>query len=423
MLFSEKYVQRLTKLLSIDTVTPMETSSASCIAQANDLFIGWATSLGMELVFCGPGNITCGDPMVPKKVNELCLANPDFLAWQPHAVLAVGNGSKERTLMFNFHMDTVSPHLPAYQQDDCVYGRGAVDNKGPGLAVLAAIEEIINTHPEILHDMRLIIQVVSGEEGGAMGVFGTRYLCEQGHCGVLNVFVEPTGDGYFDASTTSMTFEIRMDGKGSTDDFPERADNASLIIAFIAQEMAQQLSAPLSELNVKMTLAGIHTGLHHNRVYGSGYCLFNFSYRSAEIGLSVADLVEDAYSMAISRFNKVFSNLHPFSLSSERLHATCSARWLKRNLPVLNNRSPAMEQVLSAADIHRHSCNSQAFTCDAMWAQKDDAYSVVWGPGSLAENGAHTADEHVRLKDLESYTRAVHKLIINFSRCTSETSL
>lgn len=419
MLFSDKYVQRLTELLSIDTVTPMETSSASCIAEANDLFIGWATSLGMELIFCGPGDITCGDYLVPKKVEELCFSNPDFLAWQPHAVLTLGNGSKERTLMFNFHMDTVSPHLPVYLEDGCVYGRGAVDNKGPGLAVLAAIEELANTHPEILRDIRIIIQVVSGEEGGAMGFFGTRYLCDQGYSGVLNVFVEPTGEGYFDASTTSMTFEIRMDGKGSTDDFPERADNASLIIAFIAQEMAQQLCAPLAELSVKMTLAGIYTGLHHNRVYGSGYCLFNFSYRSAEVGYSVSDLVEVAYNAAINRFKKVFGMLHPFVLSSDRLQSTCSAIWLKRNLPVLNNRSPDMEEVLSVAGIHRHACDSDAFTCDAMWAQKDDAYSIVWGPGSLGDNGAHTADEHVHLKDLESYTRAVRDLIISFSRRSS----
>ena len=422
MLFTDRYVQRLVQLLEIDTVTPMESHQASQIAHANAVFADWAASLGMRVVFAGPGEVRAHDDYVtPRTVERLCHAHEDFLDWQPHTVLEIGHGPKHRTLMFNFHMDTVSPHLPVRLREGCVHGRGAVDNKGPGLAVLAAIEEVQHTHPQVLRDIRLLIQVVAGEEGGAMGVYGTRYLCERGLVGALNVFVEPSGDGYFDASTTSMTYEIRMDGNDSTDDFPERGDNASLILSFMAQEMARSLAEPVKALDVKMTLAGIHTGLHHNRVYGSGHCLFNFSYRSADAGRQVAEQVDQAYAAALECCRVALSGLHPFSFTIERLLSTCSASWLKRDLPVLNNRDAAMETVLMNAGINRNTCSAEAFTCDAMWAQADDAYSIVWGPGSLALNGAHTALEHVRLDDLESFTRAVHRLITQFATATAHT--
>ncbi|MCK3860977.1 M20/M25/M40 family metallo-hydrolase [Pseudomonas sp. B329] len=422
MLFTDRYVQRLVQLLEIDTVTPMESHQASQIAHANAVFADWAASLGMHVAFAGPGDVCAdADYVTPKTVERLCYEHEDFLAWQPHTVLEIGEGPKQRTLMFNFHMDTVSPHLPVLLRDGCVQGRGAVDNKGPGLAILAAIEEVQRTQPQVLRDIRLLIQVVAGEEGGAMGVYGTRYLCNRGHVGALNVFVEPSGDGYFDASTTSMTYEIRMDGNDSTDDFPERGDNASLILSFMAQEMARLLAEPVKALEVKITLAGIHTGLHHNRVYGSGHCLFNFSYGSVDAGRQLAAQVDQAYVVALARCRALFAELHPFSATIERLTSTCSSSWLKRDLPVLNNRDAAMEAILMSAGISRNTCSAEAFTCDAMWAQAEGAYSIVWGPGSLAVNGAHTALEYVRLDDLESFTCAVHRLITQFATATAHT--
>lgn len=110
MLFTDRYVQRLVQLLEIDTVTPMESHQASQIAHANAVFADWAASLGMRVVFAGPGEVRAHDDYVtPRTVERLCHAHEDFLDWQPHTVLEIGHGPKHRTLMFNFHMDTVSP--------------------------------------------------------------------------------------------------------------------------------------------------------------------------------------------------------------------------------------------------------------------------------------------------------------------------
>ncbi|WP_158296365.1 M20/M25/M40 family metallo-hydrolase [Pseudomonas viciae] len=420
MLFTDKYVDRLEQLLCIDTVTPMETGQPSCIAQANMLFAQWAQAVGMREVFNGPGALP-DEARVPVSVQRRMNEAPQFLAWQPHSVLEIGNGPRERTVMFNFHMDTVSPHLPVQVVDGCVQGRGAVDNKGPGLAVLAALEALQMQEPQVLDDIRVLIQVVAGEEGGAMGVYGTRYLCEQGYLGCLNIFVEPTGPGYFDASTTSMTYEVRMDGRDSTDDFPQQGDNASLVLGFIAQAMAAQLAEPLHALQVKMTLAGLHTGIHHNRVYGSGHCLFNFAYRSTAQARDAEVLIEQAFDQALQQCGSRFAQSPPFLMTVERLRTTCSARWLKRGLPVLNNRHVALQRLLGEAGIVPNPDAEQAFTCDAMWAQGNGAYSVVWGPGSLADNGAHTSREYVSINDLDTFAVAVKGLLRRFAEPIENT--
>lgn len=410
MLFTPEYVERLTQLLAIDTVTPMETGRPSCIAQANACFSQWAQALGMRELFNGAGALPEA-AQVPLSVQRHLQAHDDFLDWQPHVVLEAGRGDWTRTVMFNFHMDTVSPHLPVRVQGGCIQGRGAVDNKGPGLAVLAALDGLRREMPQALDNLRVLIQVVAGEEGGAMGVYGTRHLCGLGHQGRLNIFVEPSAGGYFDASTTSMTFEIAMAGEDSTDDFPQHGDNASLALAFIAQAMAAELAEPLRQLQVKLVLAGLHTGQHHNRVYGSGRCLFNFAYRSAAQAKDAETLVEQAFANALLACQQRFAGCEPFARTARRLPDTCNARWLKRGLPVLNNTHAQLRGVLAEAGLLPNEDPSQAFTCDAMWGQGRDAYSIVWGPGSLADNGAHTDREQVRISDLEGFAQDVHRLL------------
>lgn len=421
MLFNHRFQQALLALLAMDTVTPMETGVASNIAGANAAFAALAEEVGMRVAFAGPGALPAhpdGSPdtaLIPLMVQRCYDAQPDFLASQPHLVLELGQGTPEQTLMFNFHMDTVGPHLPVSMTGEVIHGRGTVDNKGPGVALLAALRYLQELAPAVLAHTRILIQVVAGEEGGAMGVYGSRHLAQAGYLGRLNVFVEPSEGGYFDASTTSMTYEVAFDGQGSTDDFPEQGQNATLGLSFIAQHMAGALAQPLAGLGVKMTLAGIHSGEQHNRVYGSGRLLFNFAYADAPAARAAQQAVDAAFLAARSACSERFSGLWPFERTAATLAQVCSARWLKRDLPVLNNRDAAMEAVLATIGLARQTDPTRAFTCDAMWGQGEGRYSIVFGPGSLADNGAHTANEHVSLAELETFTQQVLALILAFA--------
>lgn len=417
MLFDSQFQEALVALMTIDTVTPMETGRGSEIAEANRLFADLAHRVGMRTIFEGPGSLDGMDPSrIPVSVQRRMAEQPDFLLSQPNLVLAIGEGGFERTLMFNFHMDTVSPHLPVRVEDGVIHGRGAVDNKGPGVAILAALHRLRQEDPAALSRMRVLVQCVAGEEGGAMGVHGTRHLFQLGHVGRLNVFAEPTAFGFFDSCTCSMTFEVDVDGQGCTDDFPHLGDNASVALGFIAQHMGRVLAQPLSALDAKLTVGGLHTGDQHNRVYGSGRLLMNIAYPDAEAGRACGLTVEQAFQSALTEFQRAFAGLPLFERTVRRLPDICRRRWLKVGLPVLGNRDSAMEALLARAGFARDANAQDAFTCDAIWGNRAGAYSVVAGPGTLAGNGAHTAQERVSVDDLERFSGAVHALMLAFAR-------
>lgn len=416
MLLNAHYTAALLDLMCIDTVTPMEGGDGALTASANRAYATLAEAIGMRVVFAGPGELpTQADAIVPRTIARRMAEQADFLESQPHQVLELGNGDAEHTLMFNFHMDCVGPHLPASLEDGVLHGRGAVDNKGPGVALLAALAGLQQQCPHIFDTTRVLIMAVAGEEGGAMGVYGTRYLVERGFVGQLNVFVEPSDGSYFDSSTTSMTWEARVDGQGSTDDFPDQGQNATLMLAFVAQHMAAALSPVMEALGVKMTLAGLHTGHQHNRVYGEGRLLFNFAYSDVDSARTARQAVETTFENALAAFPNRFGARPPFVRSAATVREACTAGWIKCELPVLNNRHPEMESVLGSVGLFRNTNINEAFTCDAMWAQRPGAYSIVFGPGSLACNGAHTDDEHVAIADLEEFAVTTARLIVAFA--------
>lgn len=418
MLFNAEYSAALMALVSIDTVTPMEGGDGSGNASANRLYAGLAESIGMRVLFAGPGQLpTSAQACVPAPIRQRIAERADFLACQPHLVLELGDADADaaQTVMFNFHMDTVGPHLKPSLAHGVLRARGAVDNKGPGVALLAALAALKRQCPQLFLRTRVLVMAVCGEEGGAMGVYGTRDLVERGYVGALNVFVEPSDGAYFDAATTSMTWQARVDGQGSTDDFPDQGQNATLILAFLAQHMAAHLSPVLAALGVKLTLAGLHTGHQHNRVYGAGRLLFNFAYTDAASAQAARAAVELAYQQALRDFAAIYANCPPFMRTAASAGDVCHGSWLKFGLPVLNNRHPQLEAVLAQVGLVRNPDLGQAFTCDAMWGQRPGAYSIVFGPGSLARNGAHTADEYVALADLEAFAVSTARLIVAFA--------
>jgi len=216
---------------------------------------------------------------------------------------------------------------------------------------------------------------------------------------------------YFDKSTTSMTVELRVDGVGSTDDSPWAGDNATLILAALVQSLAKYLTEPLETANVKMTVAGMHTGDMHNRVYGQGLALFNFSYRSSEAGKQTEDLFEQALIEAKKQLVADFSVYSLFKRSTNNLEVILRNTWLKKGLPVLNNRNHCWENLLSQAGIMRHATSELTFTCDAMWGQRPGCHTIMFGPGSLQLNGAHIEREHLSFLELNEFAQAIFRLL------------
>jgi acetylornithine deacetylase len=365
---------------------------------------------------------------VPGPVRETACGQREFLAAQAPAVLAMGraDAGEGRRLVVNAHLDTVGPHVPPRLTGDperppthCVlHGRGAVDAKGPAVAALAGVSAAFAAHPWLAGVVEAQVHGVFGEEGGAMGTYGTRWLVERGFAGRLTLFAEPTGGRVLDACTATMTPRVTVRGEGSTDDHPAGGHNATIALGFLAELLARRLGPRVAALGGTLCVAGLRTGTAHNRVYGDGELLLNLGYRDA----AGAAALERALIEQLDAARYEFAAAHAGNPLTARLVAdwdrVVRLDWLKRGLPALANRDPAMEALLAATGFPRHDglADGTAFTCDAVWAAAPGRYVAVCGPGRLDVNGAHTPDEYVAVADLAAYAERIAELVVRFGR-------
>ncbi|AUG80404.1 peptidase M20 [Kitasatospora sp. MMS16-BH015] len=413
----------LLELLSVPSVSPFEGGKAAHTVDAQQVFLAGATELGFEQVlFAAPDRSVLDRPDVPAPLRAV---DPGFLADQPSAVVRMGRpAAPARRMVVNFHVDTVGPHLDPRLVGGVLHGRGAVDDKGPGIAAAAGIAAAFAAEPWLAEQIEVQLASVPGEEGGAMGVFGTRWLVEQGHTGRLMLFAEPTGGRVMDACTAAMTPRLSVHGTDSTDDHPAGGHNATVALGFLADFLSRRLGPRAHAAGAKLCVAGLHTGDSHNRVYGSGELRMNIAYTST----TQASLLEGELERLLPEARAEFAAAHAGNPFTARLVAgwdqVVRFDWLKRGLPVLDNRDPALEALLAGAGFPRHDglADGSAFTCDAIWAGGPGRYVAVCGPGSLDTNGAHTPDEFVELTELARYARKIKDLVVAFGRHTNDLS-
>ncbi|MGH8879241.1 MAG: M20/M25/M40 family metallo-hydrolase, partial [Stackebrandtia sp.] len=182
----------LLRLLRIPTAGPLEAGPSepeSRLWDAVDLYAEAAAGIGFDIVHraAAAPSAALGED-VPLPVRRAA-TRPGFLAAQPSLVLRLGPARpRRRTVMCNVHLDTVDGFETAEFDGVRFRGRGAIDAKGPAIALLAGIRAAAAAEPAIGTEVSVVIQAVSGEEGGVMGTLGTRPLVEQGHVGRLNLF-------------------------------------------------------------------------------------------------------------------------------------------------------------------------------------------------------------------------------------------
>ncbi|MDP9352319.1 MAG: [LysW]-lysine hydrolase [Chloroflexota bacterium] len=97
----------------------------------------------------------------------------------------VGDGTTEVVLLG--HIDTVPGHIPVEERDGLLFGRGAVDAKGPMATFVAAALRLAESTPP--RNLRLRVIGAVGEEGGSPGA---RYIAPRLHADHL-IIGEPSG--------------------------------------------------------------------------------------------------------------------------------------------------------------------------------------------------------------------------------------
>ncbi|GGM80561.1 hypothetical protein GCM10012275_59010 [Longimycelium tulufanense] len=417
---SGKDLAWLSELMSVPSVSPLEGGDPREVVGAQQCFLTGAVERGLRKHrWDSPPATDLELPGVPAQVRAAAAVDPKrFLATQPSVVVGIGRRQPpHRRLVINFHIDTVSPHIPPKTVGRTLYGRGAVDDKGPGVAAVVGVAAAFSSDPLLADDLEVQVASVPGEEGGAMGVYGTRWLVRSGCVGRLMLFAEPTGCRSLDACSAAMTPMLVVQGMDSTDDRPEQGHNATLALGFLATRLMEDLSPLAQHHGAKLCLSGVHTGRFHNRVYGTGELKLNIAYYDQDAASKLAEAVHQVVAGVGKEFVHRFGN-HPVA----RRLATDWAdvvrlEWLKRDLPPLSNRDHEMESLLYAVGLPRHdgTADGSAFTCDAIWASGPGRYVIVCGPGQLDSNGAHTPREHVPLDDLDEYATRIRDLVLGFA--------
>lgn len=414
MLFTGDDCALLLDLLATPTVSPLETSAPPHLWQAQRSYASAAEALGFHVLHhaAPPAHVLDRDD-VPAAVRQ---AGPEFLDDQPSLVLRLGPElPRSETIMFNVHLDTVAGLEPVGLHDGRFTGRGAIDAKGPAVALLSGIRAAVNVEPALGREVSVLVQAVAGEEGGAMGTFGTRPLVEQGYVGRLNICCEPTGLRYLPRSTASMTARVCVDGHSAIDDRPDAGHNASVLLGFLAQHLAARLD-PANRPG-RLCIAGLHTGDRHNRVYGSGELLLNLSYATTREGAAAEAALPAEIDSGLTRFRDLFADTREFARTAGDAQKITRVEWLKRGLPCLNNTDPWAEELLTRAGVVRWPADKPGFTCDAIWLHElADGYTAVLGPGHLDTNHAHAEGEHADRAELAEFAAIISTLLVGFVR-------
>ncbi|MDQ0746406.1 acetylornithine deacetylase/succinyl-diaminopimelate desuccinylase-like protein [Streptomyces africanus] len=409
----------LLDLLATPTAGPLETGPdgpAVRLWEAGRAYAAAAAAIGLRVLrHAPPGPAALRRDDVPLTVREAAARDETFLARQPSLVLRLGPELPRRdTVMFNVHLDTVAGWWPARFDGRRFTGRGAIDAKGPAVALLAGIRAARAAEPALGSRIGVLVQAVAGEEGGAMGTFGTRPLVEDGFTGGLNLFCEPTGHRFLPRSTASMTALVRVDGEDAVDDRPEAGHNATVLLGHISHYLARALPPRIGDGRV--CVAGLHTGERHNRVYGTGRLLLNISYGSRPAGRAAEAALERTLREALADFASGAAGAPDLARTAADAARITSLHWYKRGLPALDGRgrAPWAEDLLERhAGLVRWPDEEPAFTCDAIWmADVPGGYTAVFGPGDLDTNHAHAADEYADLDDLDRYADEIARILV-----------
>ena len=100
-----------------------------------------------------------------------------------NAVGTIGTGSRE--IMLLGHIDTVLGFIPVRQSNGCLFGRGAVDAKGPLAAFITC-----GAQARIAPEWRVTVIGAVGEEGNSPGA---KYLCQHYPAPEMVLVGEPSG--------------------------------------------------------------------------------------------------------------------------------------------------------------------------------------------------------------------------------------
>ncbi|WP_163583077.1 M20 family metallopeptidase [Gracilibacillus saliphilus] len=180
-------------------------------------------------------------------------------------VCEIGEG--DQTVVFNGHVDVVEgedeqfhPHII----NEKMYGRGSVDMKA---GVAAMIETIVQLKDQQL-STKVMLQLVPDEETG--GLYGSKYLAEEGYRGEFVICGEPTNLGVAVQSKGVLQLNFKIRGEPAHGSRPWDGVNAILKATNLYEDIlklpfAEETCPPLYD-KPSINLAQLKGGKVYNKV-------------------------------------------------------------------------------------------------------------------------------------------------------------
>jgi acetylornithine deacetylase len=144
----------------------------------------------------------------------------------------------EPAVVLSTHMDTVPPFLPAREDAEHLWGRGACDTKGAIAAMIRAIEELLAAG---VADLGLLL-VVGEETDSAGATVADRQPPEVGGRARYLINGEPTENRLALGSKGALYLDLRAAGRAAHSAYPELGDSA---IERLLRALARLAALPL----------------------------------------------------------------------------------------------------------------------------------------------------------------------------------
>ena len=220
-----------------------------------------------------PGDTRRASEILIKKFNKFGV-DPDVLFVEddkPNLIARINPG-KSPQLIFNSHIDTVSPGdltrwtydpFAAVIEGSRMYGRGVADAKASVVAMTMAAKAVKESRTKLNGTM--VVNLVSDEESG--GFKGTKFLLDQGHLSPDFVVIgEQTNNQIAIAEKGEVWFNIKIFGRAAHASTPwhgiNAIDNMVKLLIKIQEEVGSKLklmSHPLTpppSINIGTILGG-----------------------------------------------------------------------------------------------------------------------------------------------------------------------
>ena len=360
------------------------------------------------------------------KLHEYFHCDRTSFAGNPNLVALLRGSGDGKSIILNGHIDVVPEgnesdwHVSPYsgvEENDRIYGRGTTDMKGGNVALLLALEAIVQANVSLKGDV--IFQSVIEEESGGAGTLATVL---RGYTADAAIIPEPTSMKLFPYQQGSMWFRVHIKGK-SAHGGTRYEGVSSLDLAYDVMQAIKEVEAERNEVLKKDLL---YKGVPIPIPINIGVCksgnwpssVPDLTVLEGRFGVSPYETIEEAKKVLEKKIATLNENHIWFREKPVELE-WFGARWLPGRLE-LNH--PLMKTV---SDNYRLVKKEEPIVEASPWGTDGGILStvagipvMVFGPGVTEK--AHDSNEYISVDDLLSAAVIIACSIVDWCEIKAE---